>query len=306
VPYIPEAVGGGKYQMHVMSFVQIRGIDAAPRMAARLYTLAQQSGTWRLIADQADGPVVEAWDLGPVMVARGPAVAVVAPAGEQRNAARLAKESAAALRGVRTILGRAPRGLLVVAVGNARTLAGAETGGHAAAAVAMPNYAQVDPADLTRARISGSRVVLNPSYRKKIDRYVLSHEFTHAVMMPLSGNPPTWLVEGLAEYTEYSLNRLNGYSGWVNQQRDKVRRKSIPGLQVLPIDGVFHGDFGDDSYGVSWVITDYLVRRCSVRTVLALYEDLAKSDDAPETRERLLRKHLHLGETALVAAVRRG
>jgi hypothetical protein len=75
---------------------------------------------------------------------------------------------------------------------------------------------------------------------------------------------------------------------------------------VLPIDGVFRGDFGDDSYGVSWVITEYLVRTYGVRTVLALYADLAKSSDDPAIRERALRKHLRVGETAVVAAVRRG
>jgi hypothetical protein len=309
VPFIPEAVGGGRYQMHVMSFVQVRGIDPAPRMTARLYTLADQSGTWRLTADQpeprAEGS--EPWDLDPIEVVRGPRVAVVVDTGERHNGSRLATESAAALRAVRDILGRAPAGILVVAVADKRAIGDVvAAGGHQAVAVARPNLVMKDPSDLTLARVSGSRVVVNPGVRREANRYLMSHEFTHVVMAPLGGNSPLWLVEGLAEYTLYAFNERTGHRAWVADQRAEVRRKSIPDLTVLPIDGVFRGDFGDDSYGVSWVITEYLVRTYGVRTVLALYADLAKSSDDPAIRERILRKHLRAGETAVVAAVRHG
>ena len=79
---------------------------------------------------------------------------------------------------------------------------------------------------------------------------------------------------------------------------------AIPKLTVLPIDGVFHGDYDEESYGVSWIIVEHLATKYGLVKLNALYADLARGADDPAVREQTLRKHLKISEAALVAAVK--
>jgi len=176
------------------------------------------------------------------------------------------------------------------------------TGGHAAAAVAVPNYAATN-SEATDFKVTGSRVVINPTERRKAGRFLLAHEFTHAAMAPLGSGAPTWLVEGFAEYVELRLAEQSGHRQGVAAWRRELLRESVPTLAVLPIDGVFHGDYDEESYGVSWIIVEYLVTRYGLAKVNALYADIARGRDDSVVREQVLRKHLKISETALVAAV---
>lgn len=309
LPYVPEAIGKGRYRMRVTMMVQVRGVDAVPRMTVRVYTFAVRDKRWRIIADAPDPRVtaVEPWDLGKrIEVVRRDDVVVIVDAGERAVGTRLAKQSMAALAEVREIVGRGPAAILVVAVSDRRAMGrviAAE--GRLAVAVARQNLSVADPENLTAWKITGSRIIVNGADRKRATKYLLSHEFTHAAMAPLGAHAPLWLVEGLAEYTLYTLNEKAGYGDWVAEQRAAVRKKSIADLTVLPIDGLFRGSYGEDSYATSWYITDYLVTRFGRESVLALYTDMAAATDDPQVREQLLRKHLGLGESALVAAIRK-
>jgi hypothetical protein len=177
-----------------------------------------------------------------------------------------------------------------------------QTGGHPAAAVAAYNLAPFadDPSDM---KVVGSRVVIHPDQRKKADELLLAHEFTHAAMAPLGFDAPTWLVEGLAMYAEMQLAEQRGYDS--EDWRDELLEEAIPALDVLPIDGVFHGEYDEDSYGVSWIIVEYLMTKYGQAKVNALYADLARAEVDPTLREQLIRKHLKLSEAALVAALKK-
>lgn len=309
LPYVPEAIGKGRYRMRVTMLVQVRGVDAVPRMTVRVYTFAVRANRWRIIADSPDPGVtaIEPWDLGRrIEVVRRDHVTVIVDAGERAIGTQLAKQSVAALDAVRDIIGRGPAAILVVAVSDRRALGrviAAE--GRPAVAVARQDLSIADPDNLTAWRITGSRIIVNGADRQRATKYLLSHEFTHAAMAPLGPNAPLWLVEGLAEHTLYTLNQRAGYGDWVAEQRAKIRRKSIRELTVLPIDGLFRGSYGENSYATSWYITDYLVRRFGRESVLALYTDMAAAADDPRIREQLLRKHLGLGEAPLIAAIRK-
>ncbi|TDO44705.1 hypothetical protein EV643_115207 [Kribbella sp. VKM Ac-2527] len=148
-------------------------------------------------------------------------------------------------------------------------------------------------------------MVINPDGRLKADRLLLAHEFTHAAMSTLGGGAPTWLVEGYAMYVEQRLAEQSGYDEDVADWRDELMSEAIPKLTVLPIDGVFHGEYDEESYGVSWIIVEHLVTKYGLAKLNALYVDLARGDDGPVVREQVLRKHLKISEAALVAAVKK-
>jgi hypothetical protein len=173
-----------------------------------------------------------------------------------------------------------------------------------AAAVATPNYSPSDP-EATEFKVTGSRVVIHPDWRVKSGRMLLAHEFTHAAMETLGPNAPTWLVEGFATYVQEDLAERSGWEDDVADWREELLSESIPSLVVLPIDGVFHGEYDEDSYGISWIIVEYLVGKYGLATVNALYADFAKGPDDPAVREQVLRKHLKVTEAALVAAVKK-
>lgn len=311
--WVPEKQpqhGAGAQAFRIMMLVRIAGIDPASRATPLGYTFAERGGRLLLVDDddlatELDrGRYREPWDLGAIEVARKPGVLVVVPSGEGGNGERLAQESRAALPVVQSATRRAQAGVLVVAMADKRSMDPEwRTGGHAAAAVAAPNMAPT--ADPNEFKVIGSRVVINPDERTDADRLLLAHEFTHAAMSPLGYGAPTWLVEGFAEYVELHLAERSGYRQGVAERRDELLREAIPALTVLPIDGVFHGDYDEETYGVSWIIVEHLVTKYGLTTVNALYAELARGADDPIVREQVLRKHLKVSEAALVAAVKK-
>lgn len=288
------------------ALVQIGGIDPVPRYSQVGYTFAIRGGRWLLVDDDdtvaadRDGSY-EPWELGPIEVARGRGVLVVSAPGEGSNGRRLVREAEAAMPAVQAATRRAPAGVLVVALADRRSFPQTSIGGKPATGIAMPNY--VMNADLTGYDVSGSRVVINPSKRKTIERDVLGHEFTHAAMAPLGGNAPTWLVEGYGEYVERQLARPGGERQWVADERRRLRRTAIRSLTVPPADDVFYAKA--DNYGVGWLIVEYLVNKYGATEFIALYADLAAGRDDPAAHDRTLRKHLKLTEKTLVAAVKK-
>lgn len=310
--WVPDAQpqhGPNAYAFRLQMLVQLAGIDPAPRAIPLGYTFVDQDGRLLLVDDddlndsEGRGTYLEPWDLGAVEAVRKPGVLVVVPAGERANGERLAREVRAAAPGVRAATSRSQRGVLVIAMADLRSMDPEWTSGdHPASAVAAVNLTPV-AGDLDKLKVVGSRVVIHPEERKSADRHLLAHELTHAAMAPLGYGVPTWLVEGLAEYAEMQLAE-QGEDADVLDRRDEILADAIPQLTVLPIDGVFYGEYDEDTYGISWILVEYLMTRYGQAKVNALYADLARGADDPVIREQLLHKHLKLSESALVAAVK--
>lgn len=289
-PEVQAQHGPDAWAVRVLMLVQVAGIDSAPRATPLGYTFAERDGRWLLVDDddlaaEADlNAYREPWDLGAIEVARRPGVLVVVPAGERRNGERLARESQLAVPMVRSVTRRTQAGILVIAMADARSMDPEwRTGGHPAAAVAARNYAPADP-EAREFKVVGSRVVIHPDQRTRAGRLLLAHEFTHAAVVPLGDRAPLWLVEGFARYVENRLAAQSGYEREIADERRELLRTKIPALVVLPIDGVFHGDYDEDSYGVSWIIVEFLVTRYGQEAVNALYADLARGPDDPAVR----------------------
>ncbi|WP_148256554.1 hypothetical protein [Kribbella flavida] len=311
--WVPEPQpqhGSEARAFRVMMLVQVTGIDPAPRFVPLGYTFAERGGRWLLVDDddlageQDRGTYREPWDLGPIEAVRGPGVLVVVPANERANGRRLVGEARRATPAVRAALKRSPAGVLVIAMADQRSMdTGWQTGGHPAAAVAVQNFSPVTAA-ATRFEVTGSRVVINPTERTKADRFLLAHEFTHAAMAPLGGKAPTWLVEGLAEYVEFRLTSRHGDHQRVADRRRTLLRQAIPAVRRLPTDNDFRGAYDEQSYGVSWIVVEYLADEYGISTLNALYADLARGPEDAAARERALRQHLDTSEAELVAAVK--
>lgn len=306
-PRVQQRHGSQAHAFLVVMRIRIAGIDAAPRVTEVGYSVARRGGRYLLVGDDDIDPDLgvgehrEPWDFGPIEVVRRPGVMVVVSKGEGRLGRRLAREATAVVPAVRSLTGRPLHGLLVAAMKDRRVLGSdLRSGGESIAAVAVPNQLPVTPRNRSRYRIVGSRIIVHPDYRHEADRMLLAHEFTHAAWAPVLG-APTWLVEGYAVLVEMEVARDIGYADYVGRRRHKVLTESIPGLKDLPIDGLFHGDYGEDSYGISWVIVAYLAEQYGRARLNAFYTDFPSDLD----EDRLLRKHFGVDSAGLLAAVKK-
>ncbi|MEV8374327.1 hypothetical protein AB0P21_16405 [Kribbella sp. NPDC056861] len=307
-PELRPKLGKNARAVRIKMLTQIAGIDPAPRLTQLGYTFVERDGRW-LVVDDDDaesgdrGEGREPWELGEIEVSRGRGVLVISSPGEGENGRRLVREAEAAVPLVRATAKRAQAGILVVAMAAPRSWSGFETGGHPAGAVAQRNLTPTN-AEATEFKVTASRIVINPTERKEADRALLAHEFAHAAMSPLGEGAPTWLVEGYAEYVQYKMLEQSNFSDFVDRERREFRRE-LKALVVLPIDGVFHGDYDENSYGVAWLIVEHLVKTYGQTTVNAFYTELAKGADDPVLRDKALVKYFKLTEPALVAALKK-
>ncbi|WBQ06265.1 hypothetical protein [Kribbella sp. CA-293567] len=309
-PELRPKLGKNARAVRVKMLTQIAGIDPAPRLTQLGFALVERGGRW-LVVDDDDaeagerGDGREPWEIGPIEVSRGRGVLVISSPGDGENGRRLVKEALAAVPAVQAATKRAQAGILVVAMAGARSWDQTTiTGGHPADAVAIPNFTPTN-AEATEYKVTASRIVINPTGRKKTDRFLLAHEFVHAAMAPLGDGAPIWLVEGYAEYVQYRLLERSNYSDWVAGERRQFRSTARKSLVVLPIDGVFHGDYDESSYGIAWIIVEHLVKKYGQSTVNAFYAELAKGLDDPALRDQALLKYFKLTDAALVAAVKK-
>jgi hypothetical protein len=306
-PKVQQRHGREAHAFLVVMRIRIAGIDASARVTEVGYSVARRGGRYLLVGDDdidADlgvGEHREPWDFGPIEVVRAPGVMVLVSRGEGRLGRRLAREATAVLPTVRALTGRPLRGLLVAAVKDRRVLGSdLRSGGESIAAVAVPNQLPVTPRNRSRYRVVGSRIIIHPDYRNKAERVLLAHEFTHAAWASVLG-APTWLVEGYAVLVETEVARDAGYGDEVERRRQEVLTESLPGLKDLPIDGLFHGDYGEDSYGISGVIVAYLADKYGRDRLNAFYADHPSELD----EDRLLRKHFGVDTAGLLAAIRK-
>lgn len=306
-PKVQQRHGREAHAFLVVMRIRIAGIDASPRVTEVGYSVARRGGWYLLVADDdidADlgvGGHREPWDFGPIEVVRAPGVMVLVSRGERALGHRLAQQATAVLPTVRALTRRPLRGLLLAAVKDRRVL-GSElrTGGDSIAAVAVPNQLPVTPRSRSRYHVVGSRIIVHPDYRNKAGRRLLGHEFTHAAWASVT-QAPTWLAEGYAELVEMEVAREAGYGDRVERRRQKVLSESVLELKGLPIDGLFHGDYGEDSYGISWVIVSYLADKYGLDRLNAFYA----AHTAEQDKARLLRKHFGVDEAGLLAAVKK-
>jgi hypothetical protein len=282
-PALVEKFGDTAFSTRVMMRYQITGLDPRPVQTDLGYTFVPRGGAWVLVDDSGNDDLLteaghrQAWDFEEVaLVRRGKVVVVV----DKREAALGTKIGLAAEKAVKSVRKHWKRpwngAVLVVAMPQVRVMSTLWTAGSgdgwtiAAKAVTLFEGEQMGK---PVGRPIGSRIVVNPELRKRLDKDLLVHEMTHVATATLGTNAPIWAVEGMAEYVR--CRSIEDDPHWsVDPYRKRVRTKYLPKLKSLPTTATFDGD-ADLAYGTSWWIVEYLADKLGEKKLATLYTDLS-------------------------------
>ncbi|NUR95044.1 MAG: hypothetical protein HOV67_07255, partial [Kribbellaceae bacterium] len=210
IPAMVDKFGAGTFSTRVMMRYQLSGLDPRPVQTDLGYSFVHRSGGWMLVDDSAADEYLssnghhEPWDFSEVVVVRRGSVAVVVDKKEASIGTKVAQVAEKAVTSVRRHWKRPWNGaVLVVAMPQSSVMSTLWTTGSgdgwtiAAKAVTLFEGQQMGR---PVGQPIGSRIVVNPALRKKLDKDLLVHEMTHVATATLGMNAPIWTVEGLAEY----------------------------------------------------------------------------------------------------------
>lgn len=149
-------------------------------------------------------------------------------------------------------------------------------------------------------RQAGMRIKVNPDEAARVaaDDQVMRHELAHFLTLERLAGAPTWVKEGLAEWTSTAPATLGDLvvEGDAYEHVMDVQRR-------LPTGGRWGLDPKAD-YLIGRAAVTHLVEEYGPEEVLALgaaYRRIA-GDDPDEKTDRVLRRELGISEAALVAA----
>ena len=149
-------------------------------------------------------------------------------------------------------------------------------------------------------RQAGMRIKVNPDEAARVaaDDQVMRHELTHFLTLERLAGAPTWIKEGLAEWTSTAPATLSDLvvEGDAYEHVMDVRRR-------LPTGGRWGLDPQAD-YLIGRAAVTHLVDEYGPERVLALGAAYRRipGDDPDEKTDRVLRKAFGISEAALVAA----
>jgi hypothetical protein len=288
VPNLVDKFGPTTYSTRVMMRYQLTGLDPRPVQTDLGYSFVQRAGAWVLVDDTGTDEFLSSdghrqpWDFQEVQVVRRGPVVVVVDKREASLGTKVAQAAEKAVKSVRKHWARPWNGaVLVVAMPQDRVMSTIWTAGSgdgwtiAAKAVTLFEGEQLG---MPIGRPIGSRIVVNPALRKRLDKDLLVHEMTHVATSTLGVATPIWMVEGLAEYVR--CRSIEDDPHWtVDPYRKRVKTAYLPKLTALPDTTVFDAD-ADRAYGTSWWIVEYLAHKLGEKKLATLYTDLAEHGDS--------------------------
>jgi hypothetical protein len=276
----------------VLLHYAIKGYDLGPVARPQAPTFVLRGKHWYIASDSdADQDLPETghadpWDRRAMVAREGSHVLVLADADDQGRLAALVHVADGAVTKVaRMWPGGWRRKVVVVAVRDQRLI---ETyfrtdlqSSKNVAAIAVPAYDDVPgwtPADATTYdQHSGaaprSRVILNPRYFDPSDQenaVVLTHEVTHvATQAKTFPGAPTWLVEGIADYTAYRTLRP-----FAIRLPGSVRAQVRSGSVELPTYDFYEHDV-PAHYVDGFLVCAFVAHRYGEATLRRYYRELA-------------------------------
>ncbi|WP_460445047.1 hypothetical protein [Angustibacter aerolatus] len=297
----------------VVATHRLRGYDEGDVAEAVALTIARVDGGWRLLSDtDADaflppGGHSAPWDLGEVQVATGRHSLVVGDAGDDEALPALARRADQAVEAVERVWPAGPStwpGRVVVYAAHdsqtmERMLRGTDLGGAQPLAIAYPvldGFTWFDTPTLAPAEV-GSRIAVDAA-GADVDPSTLRHEITHvATQRQQLPGTPTWMVEGIAEYTALRPSSV----------QTLLEDEDVPDPELY--ESIGEGDFalhlpasvsfytGDQGtvvghYSDALIACTYVRERWGEATLLRLHAELSKSVDAldePAVQSRVLR-----------------
>jgi hypothetical protein len=269
------------------------------------YTFTVRSGRLYLVDDNDLNLQLGAgrmpWDFGPINVIRRPGAMVIVTAGEGRLGERIAADTVQVEKRVRKLWpGPLQRVPVIVAMTDRRVL----TGMPPTLDGAEPAVVEPMPSPAIDGRPVGGWVVVKPDSRQLFDRVELAHALVHLLPVRLGDEAPRWLAEGLAEYAGNQQLVLAGKKVKVTEKLSVVSKQALGELTALPADDAFSGANSTDSYDISWLAVDHLIKEVGTRPVTDFYLQVARRGYSPSIRERLLEERTGFTEQDLVESLR--
>jgi hypothetical protein len=278
----------------------IEGFDVAPVARPQVLTFVQRGDRWLVASDtDADADLPETghadpWDRRAVVVGEGRRVLVLADAEDQDRLRSLVRVSDQAVRRVAQMWPDGwRRKVVVVAVRDQQLIETyfrtALQSSEDVAAIAVPAYDVVPgwspPRDAGGAPPGPrSRVILNPRYFDPDDddnTDLLTHEVTHvATQARTLAGAPTWLSEGIAEYTAYRY--LRPFS--VDLPASLTRQVEA-GSVDLPTYDFYQRDVAAN-YLAGFLACAYVADEYGEDVLRRLYDRLARTPNEIQTLER--------------------
>lgn len=281
---------------------QIRGSELAQAATDVGYTFSVRSRRLYLVdddhLDQALRSGRQPWDFGPIKVVRRSNVLVIVDAGEDALAQRLADDTVQVAKRVRKLWpGPLQHVPLIVAMADRRVL----TDSSPTLSGAEPAVVQAMRSPAAEARPVGGWIVINPADRRRFDRVQLAHVLVHLLPVRLGDQAPRWLAEGLAGYAANQQLSLSDKGATVTRKRGMISKQILGGLTALPADDAFGST---DSYDISWLAVEHLIKEVGLYRVTEFYKEVARKGYTPLFRENSLEDNTGFTEEALVDALR--
>jgi hypothetical protein len=278
----------------------IEGFDVAPVARPQVLTFVQRGDRWLVASDtDADSDLPETghadpWDRRAVVAGEGRRVLVLADAEDRNRLRSLVRVSDQAVRRVAQMWPEGwRRKVVVVAVRDQQLIETyfrtALQSSEDVAAIAVPAYDVVPgwspPRDAGEEPPGPrSRVILNPRYFDPDDddnTDLLTHEVTHvATQARTLAGAPTWLSEGIAEYTAYRY--LRPFS--VDLPASLTRQVEA-GSVDLPTYDFYQRDVAAN-YLAGFLACAYVADEYGEDVLRRLYDRLARTPNEIQTLQR--------------------
>jgi hypothetical protein len=310
---ITDRYGPTTFVVAIAMTYQIRGIDPVPARTMLGYTFVQRPGDrWMLVSDTdldkrlPRGSHQEAWDVGAVLVKRGPRTLVVVEKDQTRLAASLLAKAGSAVKAVSRSWPGGWTGAGVVIALDDKIVRGADytLPKNAEDALAMATWVYRSlPGEVSGVgERTDSYVVINPRNRGKVDARTLAHEFTHVATAPYGTFAPRWLVEGAATWVEF-LPMDGARDLAIGTYRQTVRTRYLAKAKALPRDATFFRD-SVSSYPLAWLAVDLIHERYGGTELVTLYQEMAALGQTQRERDRIMLEHLGITEAGLFQALK--
>jgi len=135
-------------------------------------------------------------------------------------------------------------------------------------------------------------VPLNVGYDLRAVRGILAHEFTHCIVnMRTNNRCPTWINEGLAQYSEYKA-RFGDPNALRPDYQDTFRRRVVRRKEILPLSmlEIRSNEVDHDTiqykYIVSWLAIRFIIDRYNLSGVDELLTAIGEGNLAEVAVER--------------------
>ncbi|TDU91340.1 hypothetical protein EV138_4945 [Kribbella voronezhensis] len=266
------------------------------------YTYTVRENRLWLVADDhlddAIGSGRQPWDYGHIAVVKRKNILVIANQGEQVLAQNLATQTVQTAKAVRKLWkGHLQVVPLVIAMREPDVLTelppmipGDE-----------PARIQPMPSPAANSQPVGGYVVIRPNALRSFDSVKETHALIHLLAVRLGDCTPRWLAEGIAQYAENVQLVAAGRGAEVAQARTEIDRRVLGDLTRLPADDQFSAT---DSYDISWIAVEHLIKQIGLRPVVEYYAQVARRGYNQFARERLMKEYTGFTEATLVESLR--